>query len=206
MTQGTPDFLAKLRKQVDAPPAVTSAQVAAVTQAQTFEPSAAAAMLPPWATAKVDPLHARPTLAPWAKTTTGANAPVAINPPESALPPAPAIGIPVAATTLVAATAQPEPAKRTRRTKAEMEAARAADGSGQVAVHPAVNLAADALRDEGVTVADATQVGPRPALDEIAKLSYFCRLHGVKRLAFMSGQVHEIELFKAGEAPVGDKV
>ena len=56
-----------------------------VAPAPTFEPPAA---LPEWATAAVDPIKVgkvRPTL----------GAPVAINPPESALPPAPATGVPL---------------------------------------------------------------------------------------------------------------
>ena len=182
MGTGTADFLTQLRKNVGAP----VAPVAATPPAPPATPSPAASLLPSWAIAPVDPMHARH----------GA----LINPPEAALPPAPPVGVTV---TSEAPTQPATPgAKRIRRTKAEMEAARQVDGSGQMVTHPAVEMAADALRAEGVTVAEATQVGPAPSGEAWLGIAAMMKQAGVKRLAFMSGQVHEIELFKSSDLVV----
>ena len=181
---GTADFLTQLRKNVGAPAAPA---LAAPSSLVPSTPNPMASLLPAWATAPVDPMPARH----------GA----LINPPEAALPPAPPVGVVVVASEAPTEPATPG-AKRTRRTKAEMEAERQVDGSGQMVTHPAVEMAADALRAEGVTVAEATQVGPAPSGAAWLGIAAMMKQEGVKRLAFMSGQVHEIELFKPSDLVV----
>jgi hypothetical protein len=56
--------------------------------------------------------------------------------------------------------------------------------------------------EQPITVAEATQRGPLPVFSEVMNIVALMKTEGVKRLAFMSGQVHEIELFKACEAPI----
>jgi hypothetical protein len=157
------DFLANLRKPVAGVVGTVSVTVPLVPQTmpiQRMTLPAPTESLPSWATATVDPLRIKTF------GSGGVTAP-AINPPESALPPAPAVGVAARATA---------PEKRTRRTKAEMEAG--ANGP--------------------VTVAEATQVGPVPSGAAWLGIAEQMKQAGVKRLAFMSGQVHEIELFKTG--------
>jgi len=88
MNSMTNDFLAKLRKATaptaDAHPvAPQSPPPAAVKQVDMFESSEV--QLPAWATSPVDPLTAKKAPAPVVMP--------AINPPESALPPAPPTGV-----------------------------------------------------------------------------------------------------------------
>ena len=165
---GTADFLTQLRKNVGAPAAPP-----AVTSVVPSTPNPMASLLPAWATAPVDPMPARH----------GA----LINPPEAALPPAPPVGVVVVASEAPTEPATPG-AKRTRRTKAEMEVARRAQNPDEY--QPADKSL------EGVTVAEATQVGPVPTSEVWVGIAKMMKQAGVKRLAFMSGQVHEIELFR----------
>jgi hypothetical protein len=114
MNAATNDFLAQLRKGAPPPPAPTAAPQYTAPVASPAPPAAPApAELPAWATAPVDPLHNKSAVPAFIRSA------VAINPPESALPPAPPVGVAVAPTP----TPAQEPAKRTRRTKAEMAAA-----------------------------------------------------------------------------------
>lgn len=168
---GTADFLTQLRKNVGAPAAPP-----AVTSVVPSTPNPMASLLPAWATAPVDPMPARH----------GA----LINPPEAALPPAPPVGVVVVASAAPTEPATPG-AKRTRRTKAEM----AFPKPLRRAQNPDEYQPADKSL-EGVTVAEATQVGPVPTSEVWVGIAKMMKQAGVKRLAFMSGQVHEIELFR----------
>lgn len=170
---GTADFLTQLRKNVGAPAAPP-----AVTSVVPSTPNPMASLLPAWATAPVDPMPARH----------GA----LINPPEAALPPAPPVGVVVVASEAPTEPATPG-AKRTRRTKAEMEAARRAQNPDE---YQPADKSLEESELEGVTVAEATQVGPVPTSEVWVGIAKMMKQAGVKRLAFMSGQVHEIELFR----------
>jgi hypothetical protein len=170
---GTADFLTQLRKNVGAPAAPP-----AVTSVVPSTPNPMASLLPAWATAPVDPMPARH----------GA----LINPPEAALPPAPPVGVVVVASEAPTEPATPG-AKRTRRTKAEMEVARRAQNPDE---YQPADKSLEESKLEGVTVAEATQVGPVPTSEVWVGIAKMMKQAGVKRLAFMSGQVHEIELFR----------
>lgn len=170
---GTADFLTQLRKNVGAPAAPP-----AVTSVVPSTPNPMASLLPAWATAPVDPMPARH----------GA----LINPPEAALPPAPPVGVVVVASEAPTEPATPG-AKRTRRTKAEMEVARRAQNPDE---YQPADKSLEESELEGVTVAEATQVGPVPTSEVWVGIAKMMKQAGVKRLAFMSGQVHEIELFR----------
>jgi hypothetical protein len=134
ITMGTQDMLAALRAKKAAQAGQSGATASSVPAPAATLPAAAAAVAAPAPPSSppvqqvTSPETGLPAALPaWATETkpfTGyANgaAPLGINPPESTLPPAPPLGV-----TSVPATEAP---KRTRRTKAEMEAARAAAGS-----------------------------------------------------------------------------
>ena len=158
------EWLDKLRKGQAAP-------VAPVPPAATD----AAIPLPPWANAPVDPLHARqPAAPPVVMPST-----VAINPPESALPPAPPVGVAPPASAPAAA-----PARRGRPPKqAGTETGRTDASAPNVAQEPRAELGAGP---------------PAVSLGELETLVDRMRKAGVKRLALMDGKIYEIALFDSG--------
>lgn len=99
------DFLAKMKGEAPAPAPAPAQTISAGTP---VVPDAAGFAMPHWATAPVDPMNVPK---------------MAINPPESTLPPAPPVGVSAAPAT------EAEKPTRKRRTKAEMEAARASEAS-----------------------------------------------------------------------------